>query len=141
MTPDDSKPIAMAANRKSAKSNRNKAIPVVSVNRSTENNEDLFFNPDDETGHDIEYFPPRRPSRLSTGVSTEDDEPRPGATLPSRSIELPSRSKGKERHKILVPGTPEPDDIEKRPANLSAEERCYQELLKARSEVRATSGT
>ena len=123
MTPDDSKPVVAAANRKGSKSSRNKPTAVVaSVNRSTKGKEDLFLDSDDETGHDIEVTAPRRP-------------------LPNQSTEAPTRSKGKGRHKILVVGTPDPDDTEERSMNLSSEERCYQELLNARHEVRPTSGT
>ena len=132
MTPDDSKPVAAAANRKDAKSSRIRTTTVMaSVNRSTKDKEDLFFDSDNEAGHDTEVTAPRGPSRPSTEASTHDDDP--GNTFP------PNRSKGKGRHKILVAETPEPDDTEKGASLLSSEERCYQELLNARSEVRLTT--
>ena len=147
MTPDDSKPVTAAVNRKSSKASRNKATAVVtSMNRSITNNDDLFLDPDDETCYNIEYLPPGRPSRLLTDASTDDNGP--GDAFPprkrpllARSTQAPTRSKGKGRHRILVPGTPEPDDNETKPANLSTEERCYQELLNARREVSPISGT
>jgi len=144
MTPDDSKPVAAATNRKAAKSCRNKATAVVaSVSHSKE---DLYFDSDNETGHDIEYAAPSWPSRLSTKAFTDNDDPENafpphGHPLPNRSSEAPTRSKGKGRQSILVSGTPEPDDTQKRPASLSSEEWCYQELLNARYEVSRTSGT
>lgn len=147
MTPDDSKPVAAAANRKGAKSSRSKSMAVVaSVNRSTNDKEDPLFDSDDETGRDIEVTAPRRPSRPSTEGFTDDDDgnafPLHRRPLPNQSTEAPTRSKGKGRHKILVAGTPDPDDTEKRTVNLlSSEERCYQELLNARYEVRPRSGT
>ena len=133
MIPDDSKPVAAAASRKGAKSSRIKASTVMApVNRSADD-EDLFFDSDNEAGRDIEVTAPRRPSRPSTEAFTHDDDP--GNTFP------PNRSKGKGRHKILVAETPEPDDNEKGALLLSSEERCYQELLDARYEVRPTSRT
>ena len=147
MTPDDSKPVAAATNRKGAKSSRSKSMAVVaSVNRSTNDKEDLLFDSDDETGRDIEVTAPRRPSRPSTEGFTDDDDsgnafPLHRRPLSDQSTEAPTRSKGKGRHKILVAGTPDPDDTEKMSMLLSSEERCYQELLNARYEVRPTSGT
>ena len=143
MTPDDSKPVAAATNRKGTKANRTKATAVVtSMNRSTTNNEDLFFDPDDETRHNVECLAPSRPSRLLMDASVDGNDP--GDAFPPRKRPLPAqaptRSKGKGRHKILVPGTPEPDDTEEKPVNLSTEERCYQGLLNARREVSPTSG-
>jgi hypothetical protein len=146
MTPDESKVVAAAANRKGTKGRRNRPTAVVaSVNRSTKD-EDLFFDSDDEAGRDIEVTAPRRISRPSAKGLTDDDDP--GNAFPSRrhplpnqSTEAPTRSKGKGRHKILVEGTPDPDDTEKSPMNLTSEERCYQELLNARYEVRPTNGT
>jgi len=138
MTPDDSKPVAATANRKGAKTNRNKATAAVtSINRSTTNNENQFFDPDDETCHNTESLASSRPP---TDAFTDGDGPG-GRPLHVRSTEAPARSKGKGRHKILVPGTPEPDDTEKKPANLSTEERCYQALLDARRVVSPTNGT
>lgn len=134
MTPDDSKPVVAAANRKDAKSSRIKAPTVTaSVNRSTKDKEDLFFDSDNEAGRDIKVTAPRRPSRPSIEALTHDDGP--GNTFP------PNRSKGKGRQKVLVTGTPEPDDTEKGALLLSSEERCYQELLNARYEVRPTTRT
>lgn len=136
MTPDVSEPVAAPANRKGAKSSRIKATAVIaSVNRSTNDKEDRFFDSDNETGRDIEGTAPRRPDRPSTEAFTDDDP------LPNRPTEAPTRSKGKGKHKILVAGTPERGDAEKRSLLLSSEERCYQELLNARHEVRPTSRT
>jgi hypothetical protein len=137
MTPDDSKLVAAAANRKGAKKSRNKAMAVVaSVKRSKD--EDLFFDSDNETGHDIEYTDPSRSSLLSADALMGDGE---SENTPSRRHPLPTRSKGKGRHKLLVWGAPEPGDIEKRPANPASEERCYQELLDLRYQVSPTSGS
>ena len=134
MTPDVSEPVAAAANRKAAKSCRIKATAVMaSVNRSTNHKEDPFFDSDNENGRDIEGTALRGPDRPSTEAFTDDDP------LPNRPTKAPTRSKGKGKHKILVAGTPEPGEAEKRPLLLSSEERCYQELLNARYEVRPTS--
>ncbi len=136
MIPDVSEPVAAAANRKGAKSSRIKATAVIaSVNRSTNDKEDLLFDSDNETGRDIDGTAPKRPDRPSMEAFTDDDP------LPNRSTEAPTRSKGKGRHKVLVAGTPEPGDTEKKTLLLSTEERCYQELLNARHEVRPTSRT
>ena len=136
MVPDVSEPVAAVVNRKGAKSSRVKATAVMaSVNRSNNDKEDLFFESDNENSCDIEGIAPGRPDRPSTEAFTDDDP------LPNRPTEAPTRSKGKGKHKILVAGTPEPGDAEKRTLLLSSEERCYQELLNARNEVRSTSRT
>lgn len=145
MTPDDSKPVTAATNRKGSKAGRNKATAVVtSVNRSTRDSEDLFIDSNDETDHVSEYSKLNRPPRLSTDAFMDDDDlgfsPRKRA-LPTQSTKALTRPKGKGKDKLLVSGTPEPDDTEKRPGNLSLEERCYQELLNARREVSPISAT
>jgi hypothetical protein len=143
MTPDDNKLVATSANRKDAKGSRGRkgTAVVASVNRSTKD-KDLYNDSDGETGHDTEYVAPSRLSPRSADAFTDDGaENAFRHPLPNRFIEASTRPKGKGRHKILVPGTPEPDDTEKRPADLSLEERCYQELLNIRCEVSPTSET